>query len=155
MQRRSRPTSSEIPRHDEAMHLRFSAICEDARTTSDGKIDVHGVYHDLAAPGFPARQDRLILVLVLEWDRADHGRYLFKADLEDEQGKASLTIEGETEVHGALPDHPPARSQLIMPIEDVVFPRAGQYVFRIRVKGQTLQGPSIFLIEAPEDAASA
>jgi hypothetical protein len=69
------------------MLLRFSAVCEDARTTPDGKIDVHGVYHDLAAPGFPARHERLVLVLVLEWDRADHGRYLFKADLEDEQGK--------------------------------------------------------------------
>ena len=137
------------------MHLRFSAICEDARTTPDGKIDVHGVYHDLAAPAFPARQDRLVLVLVLEWDRADHGRYLFKADLEDEQGKASLTVEGETEVHRPLPDHPPARSQLILPVEDVVFPRAGQYAFQIRVKGQTLQGPSIFLMEAPDDSASA
>jgi hypothetical protein len=136
------------------MHLRFSAICEDARTTHDGKVDVQGVYHDLAAPGFPARHDRLVLVLVLEWDRADQGRYLFKADLEDENGEPSLTVEGETEVHRPPPDHPPARSQLIMPIEDVVFPRAGQYSFRLRVKGQTLEGPSIYLMEAPDDASS-
>ena len=136
------------------MHLRFSAICEDARTTPDGKLDVHGVYHDLAAPGFPARLDRLVLVLVLEWDREDHGRYLFKADLEDASGKPSLTVEGETEVHRPRADHPPARSQLVMPLEDVVFPRAGQYAFRVRVKGQTLEGPSIYLMEAPGDAAS-
>ncbi|HUF74762.1 MAG TPA: hypothetical protein VMM35_00725 [Longimicrobiales bacterium] len=136
------------------MYLRFSAICEDARTTPDGKVDVHGVYHDLAAPGFPARQDRLVLVLVLEWDRADHGRYLFKADLEDASGKPSLTVEGETEVHRPHPDHPPARSQLIMPLEDVVFPRSGQYVFRVKVKGETLEGPSIYLMESPENAGS-
>ncbi len=136
------------------MHLRFSAVCEDARTTPDGKVDVHGVYHDLAAPGFPARQDRLVLVLVLEWEREDHGRFLFKADLEDETGKASLTVEGETEVHHPKPGHPPARSQLIMQLEDVVFPRAGQYQFRVQVKGQTFPGPSIFLMEAPEEAAS-
>ena len=135
------------------MHLRFSAICEDARATPAGKLDVHGVYHDLAAPGFPARQDRLVLVLVLEWDRSDQGRYLFKADLEDESGRPSLTVEGETEVHLPGPDHPPARSQLIMPLEDVVFPRAGQYSFRVRVKGQTLEGPSIYLMEAPEEPA--
>ena len=133
------------------MHLRFSAICEDARPTPEGKVDVHGVYHDLAAPGFPARQDLLVLVLVLEWNREDHGRFRFKADLEDEDGKVSVTVEGETEVHRPGPDHPPTRSQLIMPLENVVFPRAGQYQFRVKVKGLTLDGPSLYLMEAPED----
>ena len=137
------------------MQLRFAAICEDARPTPDGKVDVHGIYHDLAAPGFPARQDLLVLVLVLEWDREDHGRYRFKADLEDEDGTVSVTVEGETEVHRPKPDFPPARSQLIMPLENIVFPRAGQYQFRLKVKGQTLDGPSLYLMEAPEEAAQA
>jgi len=129
------------------MQLRFSAICEDARPTPDGRLDVHGVYHDLSAPSFPARQDHLVLVLVLEWDRSDHGRYLFKANLEDERGKASLTVEGETEVHHPAPGSPPARSQLIMPLDNVVFPRAGQYQFKVRMKGQTFDGPSLYLME--------
>jgi hypothetical protein len=137
------------------MHLRFSAICDDARPSADGKVDVHGVYHDLSAPGFPAKQDRLVLVLVIEWRREDHGRYLFKADLEDDEGDISLTVEGETQVHRTPPDQPPARSQLIMPLEDVVFPHPGQYTFRIKVKGDTLTGPGIFLMELPGDQAPA
>jgi hypothetical protein len=138
------------------MQLRFSAICEDARPTPDGKLDVHGVYHDLSAPGFPAKQEHLVLVLVLEWDREDHGRYLFKADLEDAAGKPSLTVEGETEVHRPAPGSPPARSQLIMPLDGVVFPRAGQYQFRVKVKGHTFEGPSLYLMELPpESVASA
>ncbi len=132
------------------MHLRFSAVCEDAHTTPDGKVDLHGVYHDLSAPGFPAKQDRLVLVLVIEWEYEDHGRYLFKADLEDDEGDVSITVEGETEVHQPKPGQPPARSQLIMPLEGVVFPHAGQYTFRVKVKGQTLEGPGIFLMEVPE-----
>ena len=130
--------------------LRFSAICDDARPSPDGKVDIHGVYHDLSAPGFPAKQEMLVLVLVLEWDRSDHGRYIFKADLEDDEGNISLTVEGETEVRAPAPGHPPSRSQLIMPMEGVVFPHAGQYTFRVKVKGQTLQGPGVFLIEADE-----
>lgn len=137
------------------MHLRFSVICEDARPTSDGRLDVHGVYHDLSAPGFPARQDHLVLVLVIEWGRADHGRYLFKADLEDESGNVSLTVEGETEVRASAPGRPPARSQLIMPLDNVVFPRPGEYAFRVKVKGHTFQGPSLYLMESPRDSASA
>ena len=137
------------------MQLRFSCICDDARPTSEGKIDIHGVYHDLAAPGFPARQDLLVLVLVLEWGRSDQGRYLFKADLEDEAGKISVTVEGETEVHTPSPDSPPARSQLIMPLENIVFPKAGQYQFKVRVKGKTFDGPSLYLMESPEESAQA
>lgn len=129
------------------MHLRFSAICDHAHATPEGKLDLHGVYHDLAAPGFPASQERLVLVLVLEWDRADEGRFRFRADLEGEDGSVSLTVEGETEVRAPAPGAPPARSQLLMPMEDVVFPRAGQYVFRVRVKGRTFEGPGLYLME--------
>ena len=81
-------------------------------------------------------------------------RYLFKADLEDEDGKTSLTVEGETEVHRPAPDQPPARSQLVMPLEGVVFPRAGQYTFRVKVKGNVLTGPGLYLVEAPSEATT-
>ena len=84
------------------MRLRFSAICDEAHATPEGKLELHGVYHDLSAPGFPAKQDRLVLVLVLEWEREDHGRFRFRADLEGEDGKTSLTVEGETEVRAPV-----------------------------------------------------
>ena len=128
--------------------LRFAAVCDDARETPAGRIDLHGVFHDLAAPGFPAQQDRLVLVAVLEWDHHDHGRYRFRADLVDEAGAVSLTVEGETEVTPSRQGYPPPRSRLIMPLEKVIFPGPGQYAFRIRVKGRELEGPGIFLMEA-------
>jgi Family of unknown function (DUF6941) len=130
--------------------LRFAAVCEKATPTPSGRIDVHGVYHDLSAPGFPAQQDELVLVLILEWDRSDHGRYIFKADLEDEDGKPSLTVEGETEVSMPHDGHPPSRSHLVMPMKDIVFPHPGLYTFRVKVKGQTLEGPTVFLMEVPD-----
>lgn len=135
------------------MHLRFAAVCDEAHATPEGKLELHGVYHDLAAPGFPAKQDRLVLVLVLEWAREDHGRFKFRADLEDDEGDTSLTVEGETEVRMPPEGSPPSRSQLIMPMEGVIFPHGGQYAFRIKVKGQTLEGPGIFLMEIPEEHA--
>lgn len=137
------------------MQLRFAAVCEDAQATPNGRLDLHGIFHDLSAPGFPAQQDRLVLVLVIEWNREDDGRYLFKADLENDAGDVSLTVEGETEVHRVEPGQPPARSQLIMPMEGIVFPEAGQYTFRVKVKGHTFDGPGIYLLEVPGDSASA
>ena len=46
-------------------------------------------------------------------------------------------------------------SQLIMPMEGVIFPHAGQYTFRVKVKGQTLEGPGVYLMEVPEGQATA
>lgn len=42
-----------------------------------------------------------------------------------------------------------------MPMEGIVFPEAGQYTFRVKVKGHTFDGPGIYLLEVPEDTASA
>lgn len=128
--------------------VRFAAVCDHAQTTPEGRIDLHGVFHDLAAPGFPAEQASLVLVAILEWDRNDEGRHLFRADLMDTQGRTSLTVEGETEVRPSPPGHPPSRSHLIMPLEHVVFPHPGQYVFRLKVQGRVMDGPGIFLMEA-------
>ena len=131
-----------------SVRIRLSAVCEDARATPEGRIDLHGVFHDLAAPGFPAEQDRLVLVAVLEWGRGDHGRHLFRADLEDEHGNSSLTVQGETDVRASPPDRPPARSHLILPMENVIFPHPGQYTFSIKVKGGVIEGPGIYLMES-------
>jgi len=126
-------------------------VCHDARTSPDGKLDLHGVYHDLSAPGFPAKQDHLVLVLVIEWGHEDHGRFQFKADLEDSEGNISLTVEGESEVRAVPEDHPPPRSQLIMPMDGVVFPKPGQYIFQVKVKGEIFQGPGIYLRDMPKE----
>ena len=53
------------------MELILALMCDDASTTSDGKLDVHGVFNDLFAPGFPARRDKMVLVAGIEWDRED------------------------------------------------------------------------------------
>lgn len=129
------------------MELLLGLVCDDARTTDEGKLDVHGIFNDLYAPGFPARQDRMVLVLAVEWDREDDGRFQFRVDLKGPDGKPSLTVDGHTEVDRRPPDRPPPRTRLVMPLEDVVFPHPGAYRFEVRMKGQTFSGPSLHLME--------
>lgn len=129
------------------MHLQLALICDDAREGPEGKLDVHGVFHDLYAPGFPAKQERMVLVLVVEWARSDQGRFKFRVDLEGPEGKATLTLDGHTDVDPRDPDRPPARTRLVMPLEEVIFPRPGRYDFTVRVKGRKLRGPSLHLVE--------
>lgn len=113
---------------------------------------MHGVFNDLYAPGFPAKQDRMVLVLVVEWDRSDHGRYTFKVDLVGPGERPTLTIDGHTDVDDRPRDRPPARTRLIMPLEEIVFPEPGAYTFQLRVKGRTMTGPAIHLVRSEPES---
>lgn len=132
------------------MELLLGLVCDDARTTPEGKLDIEGVFNDLYAPGFPAKQDRMVLVLAVEWDREDQGRYSFRIDLQGPDDRPSLTVDGHTDVDRRPPDRPPPRTRLVMPLEDVVFPAPGRYRFQVRMKGRTLRGPSLHVVETDE-----
>ena len=135
------------------MRLLAFAVCDHADATPDGKLDVHGVFHDLYAPGFPARQDRMTLVVCIEWDRDDAGRHHFRVDVRGPDGRPTLTVEGESEVTPRPAERPPPRTQLVMPMEDVVFPVPGRYDFDIRVKGHVMPGPVLHLVHVPAETA--
>jgi hypothetical protein len=130
------------------MHVQLAFVCDEASMTPDGKMDVRGLFNDLAAPGFPAKQDRMVLVTTIEWDPGDEGRNAFRVDLLGPDGRPSLTVDGHTEVERRAHDRPPPRTRLILPLEGVVFPQPGRYTFEIRVRGRKLRGPSLFLMEA-------
>lgn len=132
------------------MRILTSAVCDHASSTPDGKLNLHGVFHDLYAPGFPARQDRMTLVLALEWDSSDSGRHSFRVDVRGPDGRPTLTVEGQSEVTPRPADRPPPRTQLVMPLEDVVFPVPGRYEFDVRVKGNVHAGPTLHLMELAE-----
>lgn len=132
------------------MRVQLALVCDEAGEGPDGKLNVQGAFNDLYAPGFPAKQDRMVLVMVVVWDRNDQGRYRFRVDLEDPEGNPSLTVEGHTDVDRRPEDRPPARTRLIMPLEEVIFPAPGRYRFRIRVKGEELEGPSLWLVETDD-----
>ncbi len=138
------------------MQLLMASLCEDAALRPDGKLDVHGAFYDLAAPGFPAKQDQMVLALAVEWDRGDEGQYQFRVELQGEGAdRPSFTVEGHTEVSRRDAGDRPARTYLIMPLTDIIFPRAGAYRMSVRLKGQDTPGPTLHLWEVPEGAASA
>jgi hypothetical protein len=132
------------------MHVLMMAFCEHAHLRPDGKLDVHGAFHDLAAPGFPAKQDEMVLVVALEWGPDDGGRYAFKVDLEGGAPHPSFTVNGETEVKPRAPGDRPARTYLVMPLKDIVFPSPGAYHLALKIKGQTLLGPPLHLWEVAD-----
>ncbi|MGK7310947.1 MAG: DUF6941 family protein [Candidatus Longimicrobiales bacterium M2_2A_002] len=130
------------------MELILAVACEDARARPDGRLDLVGVFDELSAPGFPARQDRMTVVFVMEWSPEQEGRREFRADLVDDEGTKVLTIEGHTDVTAEGRRRP--RTRVIMPLEQVIFPHAGAYRFRLTVGSEALTALPLYLSEAPE-----
>ena len=123
-------------------------FCADAGAGPDGKLSIHGIFNELQAPDFPARQDRMVLVGIIEWQRDLQGRIPFTVDLTDSEGMAIFSIEGHTDVEARPPSKAPAKTQLILPLKNVMFPAPGHYRVRININGTELAGPSMHLMRS-------
>jgi len=134
------------------MNVVLAVACDQARVRPDGKMDIVGAFDALYAPGFPAVQERMTAVFVLEWDEDESGRHEFSADLVDADGTRVLTIEGHTDVEERPVDRAPARTRIVMPMERVVFPHAGRYRFVLEVDGHECPAFSLFVGEQPDGA---
>lgn len=126
------------------MNLVLSLACEQAEARPDGKLDITGIFNELSAPGFPAAQDRMTVVFIVEWSAEETGKQPLRADLLDESGRTVLTIKGHTQVE-PRGDGAPAHTRLIMPLEDVRFPEPGRYRFRFTAGGAAAEAFSIYL----------
>lgn len=131
------------------MKVLYALICEDASTRPDGRVDVHGVFHQLYAPGFPAQQDRLVLAAAVEWEE-ERGRIPFRIDLIDPVGSPALTISGHTDVGPRPPREAPQQTRIVMPLENVVFPVEGSYEFELVVEDDRRRLAPLHLIEDPD-----
>ena len=123
-------------------------FCADAKAGPDGKLDIHGVFNELYAPDFPARQDEMVLVGIVEWPRDLQGRIPFNVDLIDSDGMAIFSIEGHTDVDARPPSKAPAKTHFILPLKNVMFPAPGHYRVRININSSELAGPSMHLMRS-------
>jgi hypothetical protein len=135
-----------------AMILRLSAVCETARERPDGRLDLLGVFNELSAPGFPAAQDRMTVVFLVEWEPGEAGRQPLRADLIDDTGGKVLTIQGHTDVDPRDTDRAPAQTRLIMLLEKIVFQKPGRYLFQLVAGGDTTDACAFFVGQAPPPA---
>ena len=129
------------------MELLLALACDGAHVREDGKLDIQGVFNELQAAGFPAAQEKMTVVFVMEWPAEVEGRIQLRADLVDTDDRKVLTIQGHTDVRPRPDERAPAQTRLIMPLERVVFPHAGRYRFRLTAGDATVDAFSLFVGE--------
>ena len=125
-------------------------FCKEATTGSDGRLNIQGIFNELYASDFPARQEHLILAGVIEWERHTQGRIPFKIDLTGPDGKSVFSIDGHTDVEFRPVNSAPAKTQLVLPMEKVMFPVPGEYRVRLMSNDAELFGPSMHLMRSDD-----
>ena len=115
------------------MRVLYAVLCEHAEERHDGRIDIEGIFHQLYAPGFPAEQDRVTLAVVIEWDAGELGEVHFAIEMLDPTRTPALSIGGHTEVSEQQLDQGPPQTRILMPIDRLVFPAEGTYLFELVV----------------------
>lgn len=129
------------------MRILYALLCEEATNRSDGRLDAGGVFHQLYAPGFPAQQDSLVLAVALEWNEEESGRKHFRIDLVDPSRSPCLTVDGHTDVSPSPAGEAPAQTRLVLPMENVVFPSAGTYLFELHVDDRAFPLTPLHIVE--------
>lgn len=123
-------------------------FCADAAAGSDGRLTIHGIFDELFAPDFPARQDRLVLAGIVEWQLEARGRIPFRMDLTDPEGISIFTIDGHTQVEPRPNSRAPAKTQFVLPLTNIMFPLPGRYQMRMVFDGEAVAGPSMYLMRS-------
>jgi hypothetical protein len=127
------------------MNLVLAIACDSATVSPEGKLDVQGIYNELSAPNFPAAQDRLTVVLVLEWGARDAGEQPIRADLIGPDGEMVITVQGHTEVELAPDNEVPPQTRMILPLENVVFQNPGRYFFRVKAGTEEVEALPLYV----------
>lgn len=130
-------------------------FCHRAGSDDSGQLEIRGIFDELRAPSFPARQPRMRLAGLVSWNDGERGRVPFLIELLDPGDKAVFTIQGFSEVEESPGSAAPPRTQLNLPLEDVTFPEPGRYRIRLEVEGTQVYGPSLYLGKAHEAEAEA
>jgi len=128
------------------MKILYALLCENAQERPDGRLDVHGVFHQLYAPGFPAQQERMTFAVALEWEAGERGRIEFSIELVDPARSPVVSITGHTDVAEQGMQGPP-QTRVVMPLDNIVFPAEGTYVFELVVNGDRQRLTPLHLIK--------
>jgi hypothetical protein len=131
------------------LKILYALLCEAGQERPDGRLDVHGIFHQLYAPGFPAQQDAMTLALAVEWEPAERGRIEFSIELLDPERGPALSITGHTEVTDLPAFSGPPQTRIVMPLERVMFPAEGTYLFELVVDGNRRPLAHLHLIKDP------
>ena len=131
------------------MECNMALLADSANVSDAGKLNILGAFDQIGAPGFPVRHEAMTMVLRFDASPAEVG--------EQKEGVIRCLDEDGTQLGqltATITIPPPSKPgqrvkiQTIIPLENMVFPKAGAYSFHVMINGETKADIPLALVEA-------
>lgn len=133
------------------MQIDLALIADAATVDAAGKLSILGIFDHIAARDFPARHERMVLVLRLDAGVDEAGAHTVVIAVRDPDGGEVARMDGEIQL---APGRPDARIRVpqIVHMDGFVFPKPGVYSIEIEVDGTVLSTQGLRVSETPKMA---
>jgi hypothetical protein len=120
--------------HEVLMDVTLALLADAANVSADGKLNILGIFNALGAHNFPVVHPQMALVLRFEASRAEEGKgRQIELQLVDSDGQKMLKVGAQLVVPSGGPPGAPIRLNHILMLNNVQFPKPGDYMFSILV----------------------
>jgi hypothetical protein len=120
------------------MQVTLAALADAANRSDTGKLNLLGVFGKIGASNVPVRHPTMSLVLMLRASPGEKGStHLIRIKLLDADGQV---VGPEAEIGVTIPQEVPALNpelQFIMNLQDLIFPKFGNYNFEILINNNS------------------
>lgn len=119
------------------MDIDLALLADAATVDPTGKLNILGVFDRISAGSFPARHERMVLVLRFSAGMAEAGSHEVDIRLKGPEGEEMVRLDGEMQLSpGPGSAGGVIRVPHVLHLDGMVLPRAGVYAFDVRVDGQ-------------------
>lgn len=115
------------------MEVTLALLADAANVSTDGKLNIMGIFNALGGTTFPVVHPQMALVLRFEATRAEEGKTRqIELQLADGDGKKLFKIGAQLVIPQGAPGSPIRLNHILM-LHGIQFPKPGDYVFNVLV----------------------
>ena len=117
------------------MKLDLALIADAATVDGSGKLNILGIFDHISAGEFPARHERMCLVLRFVAPPEEVGEHNVEVVVREPHGQEMARLSGSIDL-GPYVGHEGARIPQILNVDGFVFPQPGVYTIDVEIDGE-------------------
>lgn len=138
------------------MDIDLALLADAATIDGTGKLNILGVFDRITAGSFPARHERMVLVLRFNAGMAEAGAHTVDIRMSAPDGAELVRLDGEMQLSPGRGSAGAAiRVPHVLHLDGMVLPTAGTYAFDVRVDGEHVVSIPLTVVDPATGGARA
>ncbi|MEJ2538604.1 MAG: hypothetical protein P8188_01255 [Gemmatimonadota bacterium] len=129
------------------MKLDLALIADAATVDGSGKLNILGVFDHIAVADFPARHERMCLVMRFRAEAPETGQHEIEVVIRDPSKEEMARMTGSIDL-GAAVGRESVHIPQVLHLDGFVFPKAGVYTIEVEIDGEMEQAVDLEVSKA-------